>query len=491
MSHILRVVIASAKTPFLLFVSFVVTASALSAQTIKTLINFDGNSATAPAYATLVQGIDGNLYGTTYYGGSGDCDDFIGVGCGVVFKVSKDGALEILHNFAGNDGQYPQDGLVLGNDGKLYGTTFEGGSARLGTVFSITYSGLLTTIHNFSGPDGSAPYAGLTLGQDGNFYGVTFWGGAGYQFCTEGCGTVFKMSAAGELTTLYNFCSQIYCPDGTQPRGRLALGLDGALYGTTSGGSLYQSGTVFRISEQGTLRTIHIFGTPFLDGLIPLGGLVQSSDGNLYGTTQKGGYEGVGTIYELTPREGYKTFAFFNTDTGFYPAAPLVEGSDGNLYGTLQFGPTGSSGSVYEANSQGSIKVLHFFAGYPRDGAQPLGGLFQATDGNFYGVTYAGGSGECNYSAPGCGTVFSLNMDLGPFVSFVKPFGRVGLAAGILGQGLTGTTAVSLNGTPMSFTVESDTFIKAKVPTGATTGYITVDTPSGKLSSNVPFQIIK
>lgn len=117
------------------------------------------------------------------------------------------------------------------------------------------------------------------------------------------------------------------------------------------------------------------------------------------------------------------------------------------------------------------------------------GGLLQATTGTFYGTTAVGGEGQC--AGSGCGTVFSLDMGLGPFVTFVRAAGRVGQTSGILGQGFTGTTSVSLNGTPASFTVVSDTYIRATVPVGATTGYVTVTTPSGTLTSNVPFHVIK
>jgi hypothetical protein len=140
----------------------------------------------------------------------------------------------------------------------------------------------------------------------------------------------------------------------------------------------------------------------------------------------------------------------------------------------------------------GRLSTLYNFAGYPNDGSFPIGSLLQATDGKFYGVTYTGGDAPCNYgSFPGCGTIFSLNMGLDPFVAFLNRAGKVGQNFGILGQGFTGTTSVSLNGTPATFAVKSDTYLVATVPVGAKTGYVTVTTPGGALTSNVPFYVIR
>lgn len=136
---------------------------------------------------------------------------------------------------------------------------------------------------------------------------------------------------------------------------------------------------------------------------------------------------------------------------------------------------------------QGAMTTLHSFDG--TDGAYPYGGLLQATEGRFYGTTYFGGEFKCGAHI-GCGTVFSLDMGLGPFVAFVHNSGNVGLNCGILGQSFTGTTGVSFNGTPASFKVVSDTYLTATVPVGVTTGYVSVTTPTGTLTSNVPFHVI-
>jgi hypothetical protein len=145
---------------------------------------------------------------------------------------------------------------------------------------------------------------------------------------------------------------------------------------------------------------------------------------------------------------------------------------------------------VFKLTPAGTLTTLHVFE--YADGAEPFGGLLQATDGTFYGAAYSGGNFVCDRAVdfPGCGTVYSLSVGLGPFIAFVRPYGKVGQTGGILGQGFIGTTSVSLNGIPASFTVVSDTFIKATVPVGATTGYVTVTTPSGTLTSNVPFNVL-
>jgi len=167
---------------------------------------------------------------------------------------------------------------------------------------------------------------------------------------------------------------------------------------------------------------------------------------------------------------------------GYNPWGGLIQATDGNLYGTTGLGVNGSTGSIFNIAPNGvNITMLHGFVG--ADGSQPEADLLQATDGNFYGVTLAGG--RHNY-----GTVFSLSTGLAPFIRMVAATGRVGQTRGILGQGFTGATNVSFNGIPATFTVRQDTFLVATVPAGATTGYVTVATPTGTLTSNVPFHVL-
>jgi uncharacterized repeat protein (TIGR03803 family) len=216
-------------------------AVASPAQTFTTLVNFNRTNGSTPVGA-LVQGTDGNLYGTTRDGGA--------YNNGTVFKVTPTGALKTIYSFCAEvncpDGHKPFAGLVLATDGNFYGTTTLGGANPFfGTVFKITSSGAVTLLHSFTFSDGAQPYSGLVQATDGNFYGTTWVGGGG----TYGwAGTVFKITPGGTLTTLYAFCSEGFCADGSMPSAALVQGTDGNFYGTTQAGGTNTCGTVFSIS---------------------------------------------------------------------------------------------------------------------------------------------------------------------------------------------------------------------------------------------------
>jgi uncharacterized repeat protein (TIGR03803 family) len=451
----------------LLTITIVISASA---QTYTELVSFNGNSAAGPK-TPLTQGIDGSLYGTTRYGGTGTCFDSYGVGCGVVFKITN-GKMRVIYSFQQTGPYYPGNDLVLGSDFNFYGTSVGG----VGAIFKVARDGSFTTLHTFTGgSDGADPLGGVIQATDGNFYGTTAYGGAPSTFCPYGCGTVFKMTPEGVLTTLYSFCPQNYCPDGTSPTGPLVQGIDGNFYGTTSTGGLYKEGTFFKIKPNGSFQLLYTFN-PYAP--VPGDGLILATDGNFYGTTQY--------FFRITPAGVFTQLQFPG-----YGANLPIQGSDGNLYATTQFGGSYGIGSIFEMPTDGTTQTtLYNFAGYPNDGSYPQSRLMQATDGTFYGTTYSGGSSPCNYFSAGCGTVFSYNAGLGPFVALIRRIGRVGQRFLVLGQGLTGTTSVSLNGTPASFTVKLDTSLVAMVPTGATSGYVTVTTPSGTLTSNTLFYVL-
>ena len=362
----------------------------------------------------------------------------------------------------------------------------------------------MTNTYNFcSQPkctDGDSPVAGLAPSSDGNFYGTTSGGGANdNNNCLWGCGTVFKINPAGKLTTLYSFCEQSSCTDGEGPQAPVVEGSDGNFYGTTEAGGAKGLGTVFKMTRSGVLTTLYSFCSKAncADGSLPSGPLVQGTDGNLYGTTVRGGTDcglnGCGTVFRITPRGQLTTLYGFCPEVGctdgWLPTTGLVQATDGNLYGTTLLGGISNCGGYnfgcgtdYKITPKGALTTLHAFDG--TDGDEPSG-LTQSTDGNFYGTTSTG-EGPAWY-----GTVFSISMGLDPFVTFVRNAGNRKQIGGILGQGFTGTTGVFLNGTPASFTVVSDTYIQATVPPGATTGFVTVETPSGTLRSNVPFYVIR
>lgn len=476
------------------FVLCAATAIAAPGQTFNTLYNFGRDSGENPL-STVAQGRDGNFYGTTEYGGTGSGCRFLG--CGTIFKITPDGTLTTLYSFCALTpcnspfGEEPS-GLVLATDGNFYGITAAGGASNFGTFFKITPTGTLTTLHSFDGTDGSNPLGTLVQATDGCFYGTTQSGGD--LTCNDpyGCGTVFKITPTGALTTLHRFKAT----DGLEPGAGVVQAGNGNFYGTTSlGGNLSCAppdgcGTVFEITPGGTLRTLHNFDGS--DGSFPAGGMVQARDGNLYGTTYWGGTYLVGVVFRITLEGAVTTLYNFcaqgNPCTdGSYPARPLVQATDGDFYGTTDMGGDGSNceyacGTIFKITRGGALTTLHTF-GDADDSAYPTG-LVQATNGSFYGTTsYSGTNND--------GTVFDLNVGLGPFVAFVHDSGRVGHSEGILGQGFTGTTEVPFNGISANFTVVSDTFMKATVPAGAPIGYVTVTTPSGTLTSNVPFHVIR
>jgi uncharacterized repeat protein (TIGR03803 family) len=308
-----------------------------------------------------------------------------------------------LHFFSGgtNDGAHPLAAPVQGSDGNFYGTTRDGGTYGGGTVFKITTNGAYTSLYSFSGTnDGALPYGGLVQGSDGNFYGTTPGGG------TNGAihwGTVFKISTNGALITLFSFDWF----DGASPYAGLVQGRDGSFYGTTSeGNTIGGYGTVFKISTNGALTSLYSFrGTN--DGALPSGGLVQGSDGNFYGTTERGGTNDFGTVFKISTNGAYnRLYSFTGGNDGGGPNG-LVQGSDGNFYGTTERGGANNSGTVFKMTSSGALTILYSFTG-GNGGANPWAGLVRAglvqgIDGSFYGTTYSGGQGSA-------GTVFRLTV---------------------------------------------------------------------------------
>jgi len=465
----------------IVFLFCISAAIASPAQTFTTLHNFDGTDGAVPTFVSLVQGVDENFYGTTAEGGANND--------GTVFKITPTGTLTTLHSFDSTDGQLPYAGLIQAANRNFYGTTIGGGANGYGTVFKITPAGGLTTLYSFCAQtncvDGRTPTGALALGTDGNFYGITGYGGTN---CTTppwvGCGTVFKITPAGKLTTLYSFCAQTNCTDGFYPGASLVQATDGNFYGTTGYGGTNSYGTVFKITPGGTLTTLHSFD--LTDGESPSAPLIQATDGNLYGTAYYGGandnciYGTCGTVFKITPGGTLTTLHSFDSTDGANPEAPLVQATDGNFYGTTDFGGANGDGTIFQITPAGTVTTLHSFDS--TDGDIPDDGLVQATDGNFYGTANFGGTN-------GDGTVFSLSTGLGPFVETQPSSGKVGAATIILGTNLTGTTSVSFNGTAATFTVVSSSEITTTVPTGATTGKVSVTTPTRTLKSNVAFRV--
>jgi uncharacterized repeat protein (TIGR03803 family) len=377
--------------------------------TFTSLFSFADTNGEAPEGA-LVQATDGNFYGATIQGGT-NCPPY---GCGTIFKITPSGTLTTLHSFDGTDGTEPH-GLIQATNGNFYGTTTFGGANGEGTVFEITSSGTLTTLASFNGTDGADPEAGLIQASDGNFYGTTSRGGAN-KLCpprrTVTCGTVFKITPGGMLTTLASFGKE----GGSDPFSPLIQATDGNFYGTTPS-------TVFKVTPSGTLTTLAIVSSSYA-------GLVQATDGNFYGTTEYGGNAatcdgGCGTVFKVTPSGTLTTLLSFANSAN--PVASLIQATDGNLYGTTGVGGANNDcggsapgpigcGMVFKVTLSGTLTTLFSFDS--TDGSGPQAALVQATNGEFYGTTAGGGASEaCNSQGyVGCGTVFSLSLGLGPFV---------------------------------------------------------------------------
>jgi uncharacterized repeat protein (TIGR03803 family) len=371
------------------------SASQIAAQTFTTLLSFDGTDG-ANSAAGLIRATDGNFYGTTSEGANSD---------GSVFRISPSGALTTLYSFcsksACSDGANPVAALIQATDGNLYGTT------ELGTVFKITLSGMLTTLGGTGGQD---PVAALIQGKDENFYGTTARGGANAR-CTPrsgyhvSCGTVFKITPSGTVTTLVSFNQA----SGFNPSSPLIQATDGNFYGTTpEGGANYPGfGTVFKITPSGMLTVLHSFdGT---DGEKSFAALVQGTDGNFYGTTSFGGGNPNfgGTVFKITPSGTLTTLHSFGSGDGTGASAALIQAIDGNFYGTTSGFGVSNTGTVFKITPSGTLTTLHTFDG--TDGELPYSTLVEGTNGDLYGTTEFGASSACS---EGCGTIFSLSVGL-------------------------------------------------------------------------------
>ncbi len=363
---------------------------------------------------------DGNFYGTTTFGGSANF--------GTIFKLTPTGTITTLVNFTGPNGTYPIAGLIQASDGNLYGTTNGGGgdangkpfNTQYGTVFKVTLDGTLTTLFIFTfdamadrWPNGANPEAALVQGTDGNLYGTTINGGTDSSETNNDDGTIFKMSLTGTLlisTTVHG----PFVADPQLPRAPLIQGRDGNFYGTSIGGGnlTYGGGTVFQFTPGGVVTVLHGFSDP--EGRDPEGGVVQGSDGNLYGTTEAGGTANFGVAYRVTPAGGFTVLHQF---TGSHPTGPtdgaqpfgeMILARDGNFYGTTSQGGAGDLGSIFQLTPAGVYTTVYSFPNTGMSGAgitgqQPKGTLLQTSDGNFVGTTTGSGAG-------GAGTVFRLNI---------------------------------------------------------------------------------
>ncbi len=362
---------------------------ATGSSTFTTLATFNGNNGSDPT-GGLIMDSSGNLYGTT----GGDDNE------GTVFELAKgSGTITTLVTFNGTNGAGPTDSLIMDSSGNLYGTT-AGGGVNDGTVFELAKgSHTITTLASFNGANGANPWAGVLMDSSGNLYGTTEIGGANDD------GTVFEVvKGSGTITTLASFNgTEAGVPfidtNGETPLGGVVMDSSGNLYGTTYGalyGEPASAGTVFELAKgSGTITTLASFNG---DGYSPVGGLLMDSSGNLYGTTESGGANGDGTVFEVGAGSGLiTTMASFGGSNGDDPIAGLLMDSSGNFYGTTEQGGANGDGTVFElpATAHPSLQI----SGFPSSTSAGSAQTFTVTIQNADGTTDTGYSGTVHFTS--------------------------------------------------------------------------------------------
>ncbi|HXM40291.1 MAG TPA: choice-of-anchor tandem repeat GloVer-containing protein [Bryobacteraceae bacterium] len=509
-----RVVSASGKfncgkRAYAVFALCATMAIALPGQTFTTLHVFDGADGELPVGA-LVQASDGNFYGATESGGANGAGTVFKITPVGKLTTLHSFCAQFVSEDVCSDGKVPEAGLVQAANGDLYGTTSFGGAANTGcpatgcgTIFEITPTGTLMTLYSFCAqtfnaggpcPDGAYPEAALVQAADGDLYGTTSGGGA-FDY-----GTVFKITPNGTLTTLYSFCAQFVgggCPDAN-PDGGLVQGADGNFYGTVGGA---EGGTVFKITPTGTLTTLYTFCFYCTHGIQPA--LIQGADGDLYGTTYGAGANlspPFGTVFKITTSGTLTTLYSFCAQfdinlfcpDGMSPEGALVQGTDGNFYGTTTLGGATGGGTIFKITPGGTLTTLYGFCSQPAcaDGALPQAGLAQATNGDFYGTTNGGGA------AAGYGTVFSLSVGLGPAVPAVNAGGVLN-SASYTTQGVAPGSIVSIFGTNLAASTASANAIPLPTTLSDVTSVTFNSIPAGlyfvsqnQINAQLPFNVL-
>jgi len=297
---------------------------------------------------------------------------------------------KVIYSFAGSDGARPSSDLIMDASGSLFGVTRFGGANNFGTVFKVSPRGKEKVLYSFAGgSDGGHPVGGLAMDSAGNLYGTTLDGGA------NDLGTVFKLTSHGKKKILHSFASD---GDTYAPNSPLIMDADGNLYGTTTMGGVADNGTVYKVTPTGQ-ETVLLSFMGGSEGFFPAGGLIMDASGNLYGTAQLGGANGVGAVFKLTP--GGQETILYSFDYGNYgqqPAGGVIMDDSGNLYGTTLGGGEFDQGIVFKVTPEGQETILYAFDG-GTGGGTPFAGLVMDASNNLYGTTYSGGHG---------GTVFKL-----------------------------------------------------------------------------------
>jgi uncharacterized repeat protein (TIGR03803 family) len=338
------------------------------------LHSFTGGADGEAPIGPVIRDATGNLYGATTKGG--------GANVGTIFKIDTTGAETVLYAFrGGKDGRYPESPVILDSAGNLYGTTNLGGEALAGVVFKLSAAGQMTTLYSFPNTTQGCPEAGLVFDSAGNLYGTT---AGSYPTFT---GIIYKLSPAGQETTIYSFTGGAV---GAHALSSVFFDPEGDLYGTTNAGGPANLGTVYEVNAAGQETILYGFlGAP--DGALPFAGVIGDSVGNLYGTTENGGTFNAGTVFKIDPAGRQTTLYNFTGGTdAAYPTAPVTRDTAGNLYGTTTRGGATNYGTVYKLDTAGHETVLYSFTG-EADGGAPYAGVVLDPAGNLYGTAVIGG----------------------------------------------------------------------------------------------------
>jgi len=348
------------------------------AQTFTTLYQFTGPGGANPA-AGVIQDKQGNLYGTTVFGGSANE--------GVVYKLSS--TENVVHSFTGttSDGSFPNTPVTLDSKGNLYGTAVEGGTNGGGVVFKIDTNGKETILYNFAGgtTDGCAPFQGLIMDKAGTLYGTTASCGAANN------GTIFRLTSKGKEKILHSFAG--VPSDGASPQfGYLLMDAKGTLYGVTTGGGKADFGVVYKLTKTGKFSILHSFAGGTNDGCTPFGTVAMDKAGNLYGTTEQCGASSNGAVWKV-PKRGKEALKYSfagGASDGQFPIAGVTLDPQGKMYGVTGNGGTSNDGIIYTLSKAGVLAILHSFDG--SDGAHPWGEVLRNGNGALYGSTNVGGA---------------------------------------------------------------------------------------------------
>ena len=419
----------------------------------STIYRFNSSSAEYPS-SSLIEGPDGNFYGTLLTGGAGS---------GGILRVTPTGERETIASFTGANGRFPSTPLVLGPDRRLYGTTESGGEQGNGVIFSSSLSGDLHAIVSFSGPDGRAPKTPLLLAGDGMLYGTTASGGR------ANLGTIFRVSPAGGIQTVASFDGH----NGAFPLTRLVEGSNGSFYGMAAGYSTFVSNAaaaVYEVKPDGNVTNLHAF-----DGVSSgarLSELTKASDGELYGIAPPIGSTSDLTVFKLTLDGVFTEVATIEERQPDLPSPSFTLATDGHLYAAIpaDYYAEHQGGRIVRLSTNGIMSTV---ATFDSSDGTPNTSLLQASDGYFYGATVFG-----TRRAVG-GTIYRARL-LAPTMESVSPHhAPAGTEVVITGAALTGATRVTFQGVVASFTVNSDTKITAKVPNGAVGTAVSVTSPKG------------